>query len=265
MIAPTIDRIADRVRKLLALTKSGNEHEAAQAASRAAALMAQHNLVEAELAVTEGGTYTPEPIARAVPLVERPEDRTSKRSAWRETLAHAAANSLGVRMYYRARHPHGCGRESATQTWRYLTTFLCAEVDRLTEAAREAERAMGRTVSRAWCNAFRFGCAQRIAARLDQQTASDRANRNATVKAAVAGLHSGGPVVVSALALVRVASAEEEVDTTYATMARGWRTASTVGSVSSGSGLMAGRAAGDRANLGGTARAGLPAGQGRLR
>ena len=49
------DKIIDRVRKLLALAKSSNEHEAALAAAHAQKLLSEHNLAMSELEVKEAG------------------------------------------------------------------------------------------------------------------------------------------------------------------------------------------------------------------
>ncbi len=51
----TRDRIIERVRKLLALSNSSNEHEAALAAAHAQRLLAAHNLAMSELDLQEEG------------------------------------------------------------------------------------------------------------------------------------------------------------------------------------------------------------------
>ncbi len=51
----TRDRIIERVRKLLALSNSSNEHEAALAAAHAQRLLAEHNLAMSELDLQEEG------------------------------------------------------------------------------------------------------------------------------------------------------------------------------------------------------------------
>lgn len=54
------DKIIDRVRKLLELSHSTNEHEAAQAAARAAKLMSEHDVTQAMLNVTAEEDRQPE-------------------------------------------------------------------------------------------------------------------------------------------------------------------------------------------------------------
>jgi len=51
----TRERIIERVRKLLALSNSSNEHEAALAAAHAQRLLAEHNLAMSELEMQEEG------------------------------------------------------------------------------------------------------------------------------------------------------------------------------------------------------------------
>lgn len=62
------ERVIEKVRKLLALSHSSNEHEAALAASHAQRLLAEHNLAMSELDVREAGAGEVElQVARTVP------------------------------------------------------------------------------------------------------------------------------------------------------------------------------------------------------
>lgn len=64
----TRKRVIERVRKLLALAKSSNEHEAALAAAHAQRLLAEHNLAISELEMREEGAGEAElTVARTVP------------------------------------------------------------------------------------------------------------------------------------------------------------------------------------------------------
>lgn len=64
----TRERIIERVRKLLALSASSNEHEAALAAAHAQRLLAGHNLALSELEVREEGAGEAElQLARTLP------------------------------------------------------------------------------------------------------------------------------------------------------------------------------------------------------
>jgi hypothetical protein len=63
----TRERIIERVRKLLALSNSSNEHEAALAAAHAQRLLAEHNLAMSELEVqAEGASEVDLQVAKTV-------------------------------------------------------------------------------------------------------------------------------------------------------------------------------------------------------
>lgn len=64
----TRERIIERVRKLLALSSSSNEHEAALAAAHAQRLLAEHNLTMSELELQQEGAGEAElQVAKTVP------------------------------------------------------------------------------------------------------------------------------------------------------------------------------------------------------
>lgn len=266
-----VDKAIDRVRKLLALAKGTSEHEAAAAASQAAALIERFALDEAAIRIDQPEAK-PEPIERSGRL--EPDLPTyggrgsgRKRVAWKETLAKAAASDVGVKVYWR-NHVDICGfgRESAIATWRYTYQYLCRAVDELADAGWESASSEAWESARAWKNAFRVGCAQRIAtrifeARVERQRAARRAAHAPTPTP------TAEPIEASreSLALAIVARDQAEVDQAYAEYSRAWTgTIGSIGSTSSGGGYAAGRAAGDSVRLGGGGR-GLGAGQGRLR
>jgi hypothetical protein len=265
------DKILDRVRKLLRLAdNAGSEAEAATAAARAAALMAEHAITEAQAALDAGDDAAPEPIQYEA-LLDPDADRrmSAKRVAWRCTLAHAVAYSVGVRSYYSSGHVVGLGRETAVQTWRYTTSYLAAEVERLADAAYVGKSDY--VSARSWKNAFRLGCAERIGQRLRDQARAEQLQRAAQVEVAKAEIEvaqtagdTSAPPSNHALAVVKVDTAREEVDAAYRQISARFGCAKPMGQTSSYGGLQAGRAAGDRVSLGGTAR-GLPAGRGRLK
>ena len=64
-----MEKIIERIKKLLELSKSSNEHEAAIAASRAAELMMDHQISEAEIHSSS---------VRAEPVVEEMIDKEGK-------------------------------------------------------------------------------------------------------------------------------------------------------------------------------------------
>jgi hypothetical protein len=271
-----IEKIIDRVRKLLALAEgAGSEHEAASAAARATALIAEYQLTEAELRVADA-TLPPEPIEKSARLEPEVPLTGRKRVAWRETIALAVAKDLGVRMHWtytrdwsnggrKCSDVRGFGRESSIQTWRYTCQYLWRAIDELAEA----EGTSGSQSVRAYRNAFRVGCAQRISERIwlaakERAAAPMAAHTNDEPDGDASGGAGDGQAVDRSKALAIVERDREEVDAEYKKYSKGFNTVSPVGQVSSRSGYDAGRDAGDRVKLG-KAKAGLPAGQNRLK
>lgn len=77
-------KIIDKIRKLLALGKGSTEHEAAAALAKARALMADHGITEAQLAMAE----VEEATARG--------SRAARPPKWETLLAHAVHHALDV-------------------------------------------------------------------------------------------------------------------------------------------------------------------------
>ena len=284
-----IEKAIDRVRKLLSLAKGTSEHEAASAAASAAKLIEQFKLTDARIRLDEPEAK-PEPIAKDARLEpELPVSDGRKRVAWKETIAQATASDVGVKIYWMAHvDVRGFGRESAIQTWRYTYQYLCRAVDELADKSwndevrlREATGTLpfsgrrGYESVRAWKNAFRVGCAQRLStrlyeARIERKKARVEHGDDARTRA---NAHVGDQASVDdaigaareCQALAVVAKDQAEVDQEYKAYSKGWRgSIGSIGQTSSRDGYSAGRAAGDRVSLG-AKRAGLGAGQGRLR
>jgi hypothetical protein len=239
-----MDKVIDRIRKLLALAKSANEHEAAAAAARAAELMAEHELSEATIRATGG--------AAAEQIVEAPVDGTSvesRKCAWKLAIAHGAAAAFGVRMWIHGGKIVGMGRSSAVQTWSYTCAYLYAEVERLTIDGWLTVAASGEAwahSSRAWKSAFRLGAGRVIGLRLLEQ-----AHRKKSAP------------VATGEALVIISRDRAEVEAAFAERTAGFRKGRAVGKASDAAGYRAGTTAGRDLSLGGS-RAGLPAPQRKL-
>ncbi len=258
-----IQKVLDRVRKLLSLSKhTTSEAEAAGAATRAAELMAEYQLSEALVRLDEPSAK-PEAILKGR-LEADSKEFSHKRIAWKETIAQAVADDLGVHMYFWNKRTEngmrsdirGMGRESAIQAWQYTYQYLCRAVDELTDQAWEAESfGHSPTSTRSWKNAFRIGCSTRLAVRLAEKR-SDLDAAYAAARAAVQETREG-------LALTVVEKDRDEVNRAYAEMSESFGTTKRIGQVNSYAGYKAGMAAGDQVSLGG-GRSGLAAGQGSL-
>ncbi len=269
---PNIEKVIDRVRKLLSLKdNTTSEAEAAEAASQASRLMEQFQLSEAMVRLQDS-TAKPEPIVK-----ERLEPdkvvANSKRVAWKETIASAVARDLGVKMYWMNTHVggrmradvRGMGRESAVQAWRYTWQYLCRAVDELAEQAWESHQFKGdayESSARAWKNAFRVGAASRLAVRIHEAKKAREQELQRKVREVQAETPPERDSQES-LALVVIEKDQAEVDREYSNMAKGWKTMSSVGQITSSDGFSAGQRAGDKISLGG-GRAGLASGQGSL-
>jgi hypothetical protein len=250
-------KIIDRIRKLLNLANSANEHEAALAAAQATDLMLKHEIEEAQLA-DEGAEELGEVDKESI-------DETGSIVPWKGNIAAGLAQSMGCQMYYgRSKYVRGqkqkrtyviIGQESKRATIKYMYNYLCAELIRLADIAfrqailkhraEEKEyRASGLSMgpppsARSWKNAFRLGAASMIWTRLNAQ-------RKET--------HRGAEAAGQTQALMVVAKNEEAVQV-WIKANLGKLGKGRAGSFSSGSGYGAGREAGKTVGLGGSGKA----------
>lgn len=274
----TENKIIHRIQKLLKLAgNAGSEAEAALAAERAAALMAQYEIHEAEVALATGTEVrTPEPIEKAHRVTT-----TKKRVAWHMRVTSAVAESYGATAYWIGGGVVLFGRLSAVQAAGYTSQYLMREVERITD-----KEAPTTSYSKTYRNAFRLGCANRVSIRLSEATRLARKNPGAAfAKAAETTVEDTGefeptpagdpsaptdptaaePAPVNAMALVVIEKDREEVAAEYKKFSARWRTGGAIGKVSNGSGYEAGKRAGDRVNISSRSRGGLKAGQGVLK
>jgi len=248
--------IIDRIQKLLRLAgNAGSEHEASLAAERAADLMKRHEIDTAEISLDAQEPRIAEPINKAYQVTD-----TRKKVAWHMRVINGVARSYGARAYWTRGSVMLFGRLSAIQAVSYTAQYLMREIESITD--NEAPSSAG--YSRAYRNAFRLGCAARIAARLDEKTAKAAPkNCHADAKSAPVAA-SDDPPPASAGVIAIIEKDRAEVAQAYADFSRKWGSGVRVGQVSSGAGYGAGHAAGGRVKLGG-GRGGLKAGQGTLK
>lgn len=268
----TENKIIHRIQKLLKLAgNAGSEAEAALAAERAAALMAQYEIHEAEVALASGTEVrTPEPIEKAHRVTG-----TKKKVAWHMRVTSAVASSYGATAYWIGGAVVLFGRLSAVQAAGYTSQYLMREVERITD-----KEAPTTSYSKTYRNAFRLGCASRVAYRVEEAARAARKNPAAAMAKAAEvmaeDLDAGDPSAptnepapvnapVNAMALAVIEKDREEVEAEYKKYSAKWRSAGPVGKVSNGSGYEAGKRAGDRVNIAGRSRGGLKAGQGVLK
>lgn len=270
-----MSKIIERIQKLLRLAQNaGSEAEAALAAQRAADMMAEHEIHEAELALANTEKpREPEPIEKAFQVTS-----TKKKVAWQMRVVNSTAQTYGASAYWIGGRITLFGRLSAVQATNYTAQYLMREVERITD--REAP---SKQYSKSYRNAFRLGCANRVAARLAEEEERKRkaaappapaptvvteedldevaAANDADATDAPAPEPAEPDATAKGMALAIIEKDREEVRQEYAKFSAKWRSGPSIGKVSNGSGYAAGRAAGDRVNLGGRSKGGLPKGQ----
>jgi hypothetical protein len=235
------DKITDRIRKLLELSKSDNEHEAAAAAARAATLMAEYAVTEAMLEVSDS-EHKSEPIVEGE-LAE--QDQTKTKTAWRVAVGSAVAKSFDCRTFFMFNNLVALGRTSSVNAWRYTCAYLFQVIDRLADGAwASTGQAYG---ARGWKNAFRLGAATVVAQRL-LANVRERAAAQAKVAQQLAGevseVSPGQALARASQALAIVARGQAEVNATFEARTKDFKASRPIGVTSSRSGFEAGKAAG---------------------
>lgn len=246
-----IAEVMGKIRKLLALAqRAGNEHEAANAAARAAELMAAYEIEEATIRASAPTDAPAEEIVRDHTVYAGGKNK----SAWRITVAAAVAKSYGARCYLTGPNVKVFGRRSAVQATEYTVAYLLREIDALAER-NVAGRGKG------WANSFRLGAAACVASRLAEAQREREAQERAVLDLLPAASAPAGSV---STALAVVTKDRAEVDAAYRDFSSRFGRAGRFGGASSSSGYAAGYAAGSSVSLGG-GRGGLGAGAKGLR
>jgi hypothetical protein len=120
------DEVLEKVKTLLALATSNNEHEAASAMAQAQRLMEKHNISEAMLSLK----ITEEDIkAWDDPLWKG----TLNRSQWRNSLAYVLASYNNCVTWTYGPDLRIAGRSSDVQTVRYLFSYCESAIERFSK------------------------------------------------------------------------------------------------------------------------------------
>ena len=169
------DKIIDRIKKLLSLSQSNNEHEAALAAGQAADLMFKHEIKEAQLCESDEDKEDVDVTSL---------DETGSIVNWKGNLMNGLADGLGCAMHFSQIKKRGekmktfynvVGQPSKVDTIKYMYHYLVGEVDRLADKAYREEYMECKKSNvlppsaRSWKNAFRLGASSMIAKRLRKQ------------------------------------------------------------------------------------------------
>ncbi len=157
-----MDNIAEKIEKLLALSQSSNENEAAAAAAKVAEMLTQHNITLADLAKSPV-----EPIEAAT------IEQFKKNVPWKLFLLQAIAEANYCRALSRfSRHSLKqavvIGRPTNILVVQQLYEYLVQAVDRVTKEALAAPKnSVSGDSRRTFANNFRKGCAIRLKERLE--------------------------------------------------------------------------------------------------
>lgn len=226
----TQTQIADKIRKLLALADgAGTEAEAANAAARAAALMTQYQIEQADVDALVKDAENP--------MLHVNLESAGRVMGWRKRLASGIAYCCGCSIVIVKReltHVRVFGRKSDVETAMYMYAALANEIERL---AKRNTSGMGAS----YANSYKFGVADAIDDRL-------RAQRDATIaQARVDGANSA--------ALVKVENSSQ-LARAYAEAQLGKLTSGRGASIGSNGGYGAGQRDGRDVKLGGGAALG---------
>jgi hypothetical protein len=156
---PNISHILDKIKKLLALSASSNPNEAARAAAKAQALLAQYNLELSQVEAHSGETsdYCQQDVA------------VGGVSRWRKTLMLVVArpNFCDVVSYKGTERVSLIGEPHNLEVVKYLYGYLVRQLEPM---AATAYRQSGSSMhSRTWKDSFFHGAIASIDQRLKEQ------------------------------------------------------------------------------------------------
>lgn len=253
-------KVTDRIKKLLELSKSTNEHEAAVAAGHAARLMAEFQIEEADLIAADPQHHQPEPVEEEV------IDKDGRRVTWHASLIDGLAEAFGGESVYwgdeNGTEYRVIAPASAMSAIRYMYSYLTKEIERLTDDAYAREHAECKRSrveppsARSWKASFRVGAAYRIRTRLTE------ARKSVRIEAEHAG-KSSALMVIDRQYELALALQKKKYPSLFKKNGKMKMSAASNAGASSTSGYMAGRAAGDSVNISGGKQLGR--GQGALK
>lgn len=162
-------QVVSKIQRLLALSKSDNVHEAANAAASAQRLLDEHRLTRAALPETRGDTMN------AIGRTWFMGAVTGRTAPWKIRLAANVAEHNGAIILFYKGLVEIVGTPDDVSATRLLYDYLRGEIDRLT-----AQETKGRGVR--YANNFRLGAVETIGLRLIA------ARRRATTGAATTAL-----------------------------------------------------------------------------
>lgn len=201
-------KIEEKIKKLLRLASSPNEHEASRALQMAQQLIHQYQVDPSSLEDVE---TSEEDLRVDVTVLET----LSKKVYWKGSIAMALAQANGVQVWWHGGTLKVAGRQNLRLMVASLYAYLLEVMERLTSEALAVEkkrieqynkwiksldpaqqRIQGgeKTLrSRQWCHSYRSGIVTRLTDRIEQQAQEERSRGI---------LDTEGRVIVSGLAVV---------------------------------------------------------------
>ena len=153
--------ILNKVRKLLSLSHSSNQHEAALAASRAQTLMLEHKLSMFEV---ENQDAAPSPVSEAF-ITQKQGVWTYM--LWKGALIHGIAKLNGcTSIKYAGNRMQLIGRSSDRELVEYLSCYLIHEIERLAFDDFALQGYFGNKKRWTWVQNFGLGAVSMILRRM---------------------------------------------------------------------------------------------------
>ena len=190
------EKITERVRKLLELSKSANVNEAGNAAGAAQELMSKHAITEAMLDVGPDQDQADEDIA--VDSLHTHDSRNLP--TWKGHLGVGICDVNQCECFRTGNTLRIIGRPSDAASVRYLFSYVAREIDRLSKEESALRGSPGRT----WANNFKLGAVSEVSKRLKHAYTKVRTEMKQEAEQ--------GDTLGNGVALVRVNSALTKLD-----------------------------------------------------
>jgi len=162
-----LNKIKERISKLLRLAQSENVNEAATAAAHAARLMERYQIDQAMLADGEAM-----PVEITSQVIWKPKGK--KLPGWVSMLAWGLGSSFSCKVF-NSNYPRcirAAGSQEDIDLLSLTLTWLMGEIERLLK--EERPKGMHRGESRSWGHSFRLGAVQTIAQRIAKAKQDER-------------------------------------------------------------------------------------------
>lgn len=174
-----MEKVLEKVKKLVALSKSSNEHEAALALERAQALLAEYNLSIADIEKDESNPdfiISRSPVQDSMPYRRQVGHNISLLYFCTYFYEAVPAMSKRGNVYTRDRH---CivGAQHNVVVAQMMFDYLVKAIDRL---AREGAAEVGKEAYWSFQTAFKVACTSRLCARIKERIAQARAGTTPT-------------------------------------------------------------------------------------